>query len=250
MSKTFLGWDCANKTLAWSYVTIDTHLFAKLKILSDMMSDLMHTWVGNGGSEMLHMNLEDPEFVDELLSIINAANYFVDNFLQYHSAGVADILDGRKVSDTDEIERTRALSSFLNKFVPIDASAIVVIEHQPSKVGAKTNNKSTAVSYQLAFHYIKHNPIMISPKLKNNISLNDDLRFINFVQKMRKYKSKKDAAYAARKAHSRENFLYLLASFDLEYITDNIPNAVLDDLADSTMQILAYLVENKLFINV
>jgi hypothetical protein len=85
-------------------------------------------------------------------------NHFLDEFITYHSAGAVDVLDGRKVSDCNEIERTCALYKFLvnspNVSLPnillIDRDGYdtnVIIEHQPSKVGSKTNNKSTMVGH-------------------------------------------------------------------------------------------------------
>lgn len=262
--KKFLGWDCANRTLAWSYVCIDTHIYSKLSILVDELCTLFDIYMGDGFSvrmlkfnslnpteqEMFRETLQDPEFIEQFLFILDAMYYFSSQFIQYISSGVADILQGKKVNETSEIERTEALWRFLinhKQIACIDGKPI--IEHQPPKIGSKTNNKSTAVSQQLAFYYIEHSPVFIDPKLKNNIALSEDLTFALYLaEEIPKHKSLKDARYSARKLHSKESFLYLIKVFDLEHVIDDVPRAVLDDLADSTMQILAYLVENKLFV--
>jgi hypothetical protein len=190
--------------------------------------------------------LQDPEFIGHFIFILDAMDYFMANFIQYTSAGVVDILKC-KVADTTEIQRTRALWDFLISH-PILACAdgIPIIEHQPNKIGSKTNNKSTAVSHQLAFYYIEQDPIFIDPKLKNNITLCSKYSDV-LAAELPKHKSARDARYAARKKHSRENFLYLLEKFSLLHIIETISPTVLDDLADSTMQIFAYLIENKMF---
>jgi hypothetical protein len=124
----------------------------------------------------------------------------------------------------------------------------VIIEHQPSKIGTKTNNKSTAVGHQLMFYYITRNPILIHPKLKNDITLCAELEYEKFyIAAMAKNKSRKDAIYSARKLHSKSSLLHLCKIFHLENILVGISKSCLDDLADSVMQIFAYLCENKLF---
>lgn len=244
--KQFLGWDCANKSLAWSHLRIDTHVYSKMRILA---ADLAHY--------MEKSKVGDANYFAGVLGIIGAMNFFLDNFLTYISSGVVDILPGRKVKDTTEIERTRALWMFLkgpvlkvsagerdlnDTFEPFK----VIIEHQPAKIGTKANTKSTAVAYQLAYHYIEHDPIMIDPKLKNTVNLiisYDDM----LKTELPRHKSPKDARYTARKKHSKVNFLHLLKVFGLMHITVGIAAANLDDLADSTMQILAYLVRGGYF---
>ena len=46
MSQQFLSWDCAHKSLAWSYVTIDTHIYAKLTIIADILTDFYKEYLG------------------------------------------------------------------------------------------------------------------------------------------------------------------------------------------------------------
>lgn len=273
MSKQFLGWDCANRTLAWSHVYIDTHIYSKMSIITDEFITVIDSYLGSGFSQSmirgltneqrghLRLNLEDNEFLNIIKFTLETILYFTDNFLQYYSTGVVDVLDGRKVRDTNEIERTHCLHKWLINSPDVSVPRIeqvdettgyktkAVIEHQPSKIGAKTNNKSTAVGYQLMFYYINNAPVLVNPKLKNNIELSEDLRFSDYItRELPKHKARKDAIYAARKTHSRDSFLFLLALFDLDYVTNDVSRGCLDDQADSVMQILAYLVENKLFV--
>src|SRR3989344_5889548 len=104
MSKKFLGWDCANKTLAWSHVIIDTHIYKKIDMLIGELMECFDNYLGNGftesmisglnddQSEMLIMSMEDPEFIAEIKFILDTMLYFTDNFINYLSAGVMDTL--------------------------------------------------------------------------------------------------------------------------------------------------------------
>lgn len=245
MSKEFLSWDCANRTLAWSLFTIDTHIYSKLSILADDIALLC-------AGKDLSAALLNTEFVEDLLFIIGYANMFLREFVVYKSLGVRDILKGKKVDETGAIERTCCLHSFLismDELSPVSNYNAVIIEHQPNKIGAKTNTLSTAVGSQLAFYYVDCNPVLISPKLKNNITFRSDLTYDAFLQReLPKHKSFRDARYKAAKCHSRDNFIYFLSVFGLMHLIKDIPRAVMDDVADSTMQVFAYLRENKKYI--
>lgn len=262
MSKQFLGWDCANKTLAWSHIIIDTHIYSKISIIVDEFIDILETYlgkdfilkkiVGETRREILRLNLENDEFLDLILFTLNTLLYYTDNFIRFISRGVVDILEGRKVSDVCETDRTKLLAKWLNNS-PVAITRLnnltVIIEQQPSKIGAKTNNKSTMIEHQLIFYYIDFEPKMVNPKLKNNLELSSELIHRNYITRAEiKYKSRRDALYIARKLHSKDSFLYLMKTFIPEDDLKDIPKSGMDDLADSTMQILAYLVENNLFI--
>jgi hypothetical protein len=214
--------------------------------------------------EEFHTHCRNPEFMQHLANFISVLHYFLSNFIRFHSAGVKDVLDGKLVSETDEVERTKCLHKFL-RASPVSLEKIeyrsdaddgvtnvpvnVIIEHQPSKIGMKTNNKSTMVGHQLLFYYVNigvNGPILISPKLKNNISLDEGLRYEGFLAAQTR-RNHKDAVYAARKQHSKESMLHLLKVFNQEHILEGVPKSCFDDLADSIMQVIAYLVENKIF---
>jgi len=259
--KRFLGWDCANKSLAWSYIEIDTHIYSKLDILSNDIERLLDLYMGdgivdrvvNGGADdgdilQWKETLQDPELVREVCDILFVVDYFLSNFIKYLGSGVENLLGDRKVRDTSDSFRASALHAFLTTHPLISTTAAdftggtkVIIEHQPSKIGTKINSAATAVAMQLLFYYIRYEPILISPKLKNNLSLSDSLTLDHFTKGLKKNR------YRACKNHSRENFIYLLSVFDLSHISDGILRKNMDDLADSTMQILAYTVKNKMF---
>jgi hypothetical protein len=249
-------------------MTIDTGIYSKLYVIIGNMQAWLEdsfgvdftraisTGLSKSQREDLVMMLEDPDFKAMFIFHLSVIKYHADNFITFHSSGVTDILNGQLVSNVSEIDRIKCLHKFLTSG-PVSQTAIAkldqdgihthcFIEHQPSKIGSKTNNKSTAVSHNIAFYYIDQHPILVNPKLKNKLALHRDLNFDAFVTKYKHLKSNKDAIYKARKEHSKANLLYLAEVFELDII-QGISKSCLDDLADATLQVLAYLVENKLF---
>lgn len=254
----FLGWDCATKSLAWSYLDIDISIFDKIIKNKHRLYKLIDLYCGNnyavqmksGGvynRDIIYAKFDNTAFITDLIKIIDTLYYELDNFIKCIDIGVTDILNGKKCKDSTIIERTKALNDFIqsnDKICSIN-DTVVIIEHQPQKIGTKTNNQSSAISHQLAYHYIAANPIMIHPKHKNTISFKTELS-LDYITNytLPRYKNSKDAKYAARKKHSRENFIYILDVFKLSSILNDISRTNFDDVADSTMQIFAYIRNN------
>lgn len=265
MSHEFLSYDCASKTLGYTHVIIDTHIYSKIAILETELNEFLTLHLGRGyilkNNCEFAMLLHDNEFYSMIVFFIELLYYYLQNFIQYRNAGVVDTLDGARVNETDEITRTRLLKTYLQNTAQISPDATVLIEAQPPKIGSKTNNKSTMVAHQLAFYYIDKNVHFVPPKLKNQIALHDDLtrdvilanvlaqkNTIEKVAKRKTIQTSRDVKYIVNKLHSKLNFLHLINAFELQHVIEYTRNDVMDDLADSTMQILAYLVKNKLFI--
>jgi len=247
--KQYIGWDCAYKTLAWSHVEINTNILRDL----DTQADELYAAIGaetvqrllNGQTVDICALFATPEVVRALHGISTTLKGFVN----YKSAGVKDLLCGRKVADVAECARTALLYDFMRPFVP-EYACQPIIERQAPKIGAKVNNKSTVVSHQLEYHYVTASPIIIDPKLKNMFALGPGLDYDTFLRaELPRYKKAEDARYTARKKHSKANFLLFLRVFGLEHILVGISKTVYDDLADSTMQIFAHLVTTNEFKN-
>ena len=228
---SYLGYDCANKSLAWSHVTIDTDILIKLAAL---LPDL---------KRCVDENLS----VEQCLGVIGRFRSVMSGFFRYHSAGVTDLLDGVLMRDTDEIDRTIALHRFLkDQAIPTDTE--IVIEHQ-NNIGAMTNRASTIVSAQLAYHYVSHNHEVtyVDPGLKNKLELAPHLSIRDYVaRELPRHKKVSDARYAANKKHSRDSFTYVLDLFGHSYVYRDTPKIYLDDLADSTMELLAIVRRDRL----
>ncbi len=263
MDRKFLGWDCANRTLAWAYVDIDVHIYTKISILADSLNDLIEIYCGPGFVKKMRqglsredrnfyaMTMDDPDFFDQFTFIIGCLLYFTGQFMTPIYLGVKDVIAGRKVNDVSLVDRTRALCDFLTRdAVLCDASGYVVIEHQPIKIGSKVNNKSTVVSHQLVFYYTAggNSVSMVDPKLKNNFVFRDDITYQAYLShELPRHKDPRNARYIARKKHSRDNFLYLLDVFGGMAAVDDISAAVMDDVADAAMGVFAHLISDKLF---
>jgi len=229
----YLGWDCANVTLAWSHVTIDTGIIAKLAAL---LPDLIRA------DMMIRVDGVNDNTLAVYAGVIGRFRSVMSGFFTYHSAGVIDLLDGAYVADCDEVVRTRALHRFLTTgpVADIGDAACVVIERQ-NNIGKMTNRASTIVSAQLGFYYVDCADIIyIDPGLKNQLTVAPHLDVRDYIQRqLTRCKDPSAAKYIARKKHARDSFVYLLDLFGHSYILDGVSRRVYDDLADSTMEILA-----------
>ena len=263
--KRFLSWDCANRTLGWSHVIVDTHIYSKIAIITDDLVDFLKLYMSLPiDPQEFILNLDDDEFKSMLMFYIEALDYFVSQFITFLGAGVDDILEGNKVSETDEITRTRYLRDYLRGH-EVSPDTRVIIEHQPNKIGTKTNNKSTVIGYQLAYHYIDNKPVLDAALERARLSdaavaadaaASSDATDIATeppeppepVVLFDAKKKRKELKYRVNKAHSKANFLHLIKTFNHEHIIEGIPARDLDDVADSVMQIIAYLSKNNLFV--
>lgn len=234
----FLGWDCANKTLAWTYISIDMHILTKIGIIFDQLRELKK-------DAFCNLNL-----LNDISDKLEALEYFLDNFFNIIACDVNDILNKQKVKDVSEINRTKLLHKFLHsdKLPQIDTTTMVLIEHQPMNVVGIANIKSMTVSNQLAYHYAAYDLHYVDPKLKNKIALSNGLSLNDILLPLiDRYKNIQDAKYTARKQHTSRNLTHLLTVFGKLSTVAHIRKPVFDDHADSIMQIFAYCVENKMF---
>jgi hypothetical protein len=237
----FLSWDCANKTLAHAYITVDGGILGSIR---NFLAELK-TIIDRG----------DIAGVMPLLTLFKAR---MDNFIVFHSVAVTDILLGGKVADADEVKRSTMLRNFLRtSSVAVERIGVgggnvggngsdnistkILIEHQPSKIGAATNNKSTMIGHQLMFYYSDFETHLVSPKIKNTL-------FIDPSRKLDYYIGSCASEYYARKKHSKEMFLGMVKIFGWGAIIKGIPMSCMDDLADAVMQTLAFMKINGLFV--
>jgi hypothetical protein len=260
----FLSWDCGNKTLAHAHVSINTMIFVQLQQMQSQIdqwlmkyekNDPFGEWMRiNRANVPVHngqgpINIINTRAITELMQILNHARSIISSFIAFHSVGVTDILDGKKVADTDEVERTIALYKFLESSTISLASLSredktynqtteILVEHQPSRVGMATNNKSTMVGHQLMFYYVGRKVSLVSPKLKNQIGV---------IAYTPTYGSAA-TPYYARKKHSKDTFLQIMNTLNLQYVYGQISMSCMDDLADAVLQIFAHCKEKKLMV--
>ncbi len=238
----FIGWDCANKSLAWIHISINTDIYRKCKDLVNKIECLVNANIGATLSLDLYM-----EFISSVGKLVTECNMLLESFVNVISADVVDILKGCPVLSSSEMQRIALLHEFLHNDTRVQLhtlqGSMPIIEHQPNKMGGGANGKSTAIATQLAFHYTPLNPIFVSPKIKNTIAFATGLALQDFAPTS----SSRNALYRARKRHSRENFLYFMELFGLTHSISHIPKKYQCDIADAFMQIIAHLAKSGNF---
>jgi hypothetical protein len=225
--KYFLSFDCAFKTLAYSYIIINddfNQISNGLKVIEHKIEELSTT----RGEEMIKKCYELLTLLQKLI------NDFCNLKYEY-----IDVLNGSKLKELNSIQRTRLLKSKLNeinKELNLPKETIILIEDQPCRVGFggnKTNMDSQSVSYQLQYEYCDYEIYMINPKLKQNVSFGIDYKTI-YNQTQKKYPNKDTTRvkYTARKETSTLNFLRFIKISGQQ----NPTIKKIDDVADSFMQ--------------
>lgn len=222
-----LGWDCANKTLAWAYFEINLEQFSRA---CSLYSELIQT-ISSGATT--------PAAAEKIKKISIDMAAATDRVITIFSFGVEDILEGRKVANVEGAERSIALKRFLENspvaISKIDPDTKVFIERQPSKIGQFVNVRALAVSYQLAFYYSDFEPTFVDPKLKDNITLPG--------KNTHRGKARAGAAaeYRARKNHSKDVFMHMAKLFGWENHIAGIPQSIINNLADAFLQVLVMI---------
>lgn len=211
----YLSIDVANKSLAISFIK-----YNKLN------------------NELLNLDkVKGDNLIDKLINLNNNLN----NLINYYICEVIDLLPNKKVKYTNIIERSNALKIYLEllkqkikNFIVLNNinKIILLIEAQPS-----FNDKSRAVFNQIIYEFSNDNLYKIkvmNPMYKNFIYFTKDLKHYYFLQK---YSNN----YLANKNHTKENFKYFLTKFNMMDKIKNIKKKNYDDIADSFMQIFAYI---------
>lgn len=219
----YLSIDVANKSLAISFIK-----YIKVKYINKITND--NTNISNGTIG-----------INNQLKTLTEINNQINNSISYYICEVIDLIPNKKVKNTSQLERTSALKIYLSKLQTRINNYInkyqidkikVLVELQPS-----FNDKSRAAFNQIIYEFSNlsiYKIKIMNASYKNSISLNKDLKHSNFIKK---YSNN----YLANKNHTKENFLYFLKTFNLLYLIKNIRKKNYDDIADSFMQIMAYI---------
>ncbi len=215
----FLSIDVANKSLAISFLEYNNILYKNVNLIK----------INNNNSQL--SNIKD------LININNNLN----NIIKYYICEVIDLLPNKKVRNCGILERSNALKEYLialkiriEEYINnLNISKItLLIENQPS-----FNDKSRTAFNQIIYAFSKNDIYKIkvmNPMYKNFISFKPELKHYNFIKK---YSNN----YLANKNHTKENFLYFIDRFNLKSIIKKIKKKNYDDIADSFMQIFAYI---------
>jgi len=247
MIKYYLSWDCATKSLAYAYVSIDTSISAQIFehykiIMGDsyicLMSDLLTTEYDIVTAKINNIiQAADAESLKKIKDWYIKLQYIFANFIKIIELSVVDLAVGVSNKNISDNQRITLLGQYLktldNKFGIID---YVLIEQQPVKIGGahKTNIYSAMVSHCICYHYLRYNPQFVCPLFKNKICFAEHLELSNVGRQ-------NDNMYARRKLHSKLNLLYYLAQFSNMHLITGVPKKNYSDTADAFMQILGYI---------
>lgn len=209
-----LSFDCADKSLAVCYLTINYDVLNLLLIL-----------------------LKDGELN---LLIVKIVNILLENIITIHKIKVYnnvkckndDNVKGRTIGLINSLNK---VDCFIEKLVPkIGQVDLVLVEYQ-----MPMNVKSRTVMSQIMLWYIKKGIRVEAPgpSLKNKIYFNKDLTYSKFINRY-------NTRYVANKNHCKYNFLYWLKLNNLEHLINDINKKNIDDVADSFMQIFGWLLNN------
>ena len=127
------------------------------------------------------------------------------------------------------------LEKKIAQYVNDHSEIIFLVEYQMGP-----NDKCRTVSSQILYHISKYNSkkLLVGPSLKNMLNINGN-PYSNFITK---YKTN----YAANKNHSKVNFMELLNILNGKHIIDHIKKGNIDDIADSVLMSLAWVMKNSI----
>jgi hypothetical protein len=206
----YLSFDVANKSLAVSFIYFNTTYKNTLDINITSVNDLIDL------------------------------NKKINNTIDYIYYNVEDLIPGKKVKDTDILERSSSLKNYLQK-IKIIVDKIkeekniekihLLIEYQLS-----SNYNANAIYNQIIYEFSNsiYEITIMNPSYKNKIYFHHDLKHSSFIQKY-------NNNYIANKNHTKANFLYFIKHFNLEHVIKGIKAKNIDDLADSFLQIFGFI---------
>jgi hypothetical protein len=210
----FLSIDVANKSLAISFLQYNKNIeFKKINIINKLIT------------------------LQELIDL----NRYLNNIINYYICEVIDLLPNKKVKNSNIIERSNALKQYISNLkYRLDnlinkyniSKILLLIENQPS-----FNDKSRTTFNQIIYAFSKNNLYdikVMNPMYKNMVYFKKDLHHSNFIKK---YANN----YLANKNHTKANFLYFLEKYNMKDKIHTIKKKNYDDIADSFMQIFAYI---------
>jgi hypothetical protein len=206
----YLSFDVANKSLAVSFIYFNNTYKDKLDSHIATINDLIDL------------------------------NKKINNTIDYIYYNVEDLIPGKKVKETDILERSRSLKNYLKKIkIIVDKvkeekhieKIHLLIEYQLS-----SNYNANAIYNQIIYEFSNsiYEITIMNPSYKNKIYFNNDLKHSSFIQKY-------NNNYIANKNHTKANFLYFIKHFDLEHVIKGIKAKNIDDLADSFLQIFGFI---------
>lgn len=237
----FLSFDCANKSLAYFDLTINTNR-TKFNEIKQRYENCLQIF------NLIDVNCNTAseqykDIANDLVNIFNDMNDFANNLITVNKFGAVDILEGELVKNTSDVTKVTKLKQFLDKsFAPNDYDCVVV-EHQAFLMNgfnrfnkqAFRNKETTLVQGAITMYWTGQVKLfcLINSKNKNKISFHPDLKHEHFIAICK-------TRYDANKTHSKKNIIYYDNLFNLG-IKNKIGLTYLDDVGDAFLQIFAAL---------
>jgi len=175
------------------------------------------------------------------IKLLDKIIYLIDTRINIEYLDVIDVIPGKKVKETDVVERTMGLYRCLAQLqqsanLSRDNEYTFLVEYQMGP-----NDKSRSVAAQIMMFFAKycepygHSTIkVVGPSLKNKVVIGgDDAHYSNFIEMY-------TTNYAANKNHAKYNFLKLLKYLKKEDYIKHIKKSNIDDIADSVMMSIGY----------
>lgn len=276
-----VSFDTATKSLAISIIEYNLNYLAEIKIGYELWIKYKD-FILDPNTEIYIP--KDPEYKDytretmvaELLlerytHLLTTIKTILDNKIKIRYVNVVDLIPDKKVSETDIVYRTEMLYNFLNNVLDpeiqrhcYNAQTVFLLEYQMGP-----NVKSNAISTQIMYHLTKYceapskntmqlgEPSMVGNKIKlgapiifgNNIqligpSLKNKVYIGGEDAKHSKFIEKYTTNYAANKNHTKYNLMRLLEYLNQQDIIKNIKKKNIDDIADSIIMSLAYILKH------
>lgn len=189
------------------------------------------------------------KMIARFAKLIENITLIIKNRVNIKYLDVVDIIPGIRITDTSVTYRTEMLYNFLNNVLdPIIIQHTKDINGEESSPENKVflleyqmgpNVKSNIISSQIIYHMTKYKSKieLVGPSLKNKVIIGGEgSRYSNFIEKY-------TTNYAANKNHAKHNLLELLKYMDKTHLIEHIKKKNVDDIADSVLMSIAYILK-------
>lgn len=243
MAETYLSFDCATKTFAFTVSRVSLPALrataqmrgraAAARLLLERAAARLHS----GDSESQQRAAAEYGMAKDAVGRLDAETRSAIEILD---GEVVDLAPGQPDASVGTVDRLRALAQYVERRVrPALALALapagggsarpplVVIEYQMGP-----NSRARAVAAALVALFAAERIVIVGPSLKNRVAASAAGQYGHFLQNHR-------TSYAANKAHALFNFRTIEAAFP-----SGVPPtsaALRGHIADSFMQVLGFI---------
>jgi hypothetical protein len=216
-----ISFDIANKSLGIAQLEIlnINKLLNEIKILIN--------------NNLIKNNLEENI---KLLKLIKRVIPLPIKFLHIE---VSDLIPGKKIFETSNIERSYRLYLKLNKLCQNINKKWLTKSHILIEYQMGQNKKTNEIVSQIIYHFLKYLPYqnihIIGPSLKNKLYYFDDKKSIHNY-----YINKYNKLYTANKAHTTYIFKKIIQIYKLNNLK-LIKKSNYSDIADAICQAIAWV---------